>query len=344
MPANKNAFIRYKYLDELLSDRHHYYDIHDLTERCNEKLISNAYEEVGQRTIEKDIHFLEDAPICAEIERFRKNGKSCIRYAKKGFSIFSQELSQEERLLLREVLATLGQFEGLDHFTWLDNFKIGLGIDDEKKIISFSNNHYLKNSSFLGQLFDMISNEQVIELEYYKFAEEGTHKVIVYPYQLKQYNDRWYLLCAPEDNTELILNFALDRLVSATPLPERKYISCKIDLEERFEDIVGVTLNVGKPMQKILLWASDHEWPYIDTKPLHPSQISIRGDQENDLKSEYNLSSGHFFTIECIENFELIRLLCSFGSGLLVLSPHNIKDAVTRRLNEMQDAYGKLNR
>ena len=153
MPANKNAFIRYKYLDELLSDRHHYYDIHDLTERCNEKLISNAYEEVGQRTIEKDIHFLEDAPICAEIERFRKNGKSCIRYAKKGFSIFSQELSQEERLLLREVLATLGQFEGLDHFTWLDNFKIGLGIDDEKKIISFSNNHYLKNSSFLGQLF-----------------------------------------------------------------------------------------------------------------------------------------------------------------------------------------------
>ena len=30
MPANKNAVTRYKYLDDLLSDRHHYYDIHDL--------------------------------------------------------------------------------------------------------------------------------------------------------------------------------------------------------------------------------------------------------------------------------------------------------------------------
>ena len=33
MPANKNAVVRYKYLDELLSDKYHYYDIHDLTER-----------------------------------------------------------------------------------------------------------------------------------------------------------------------------------------------------------------------------------------------------------------------------------------------------------------------
>gem|GEM_PF-5799864 len=32
MPTNKNAFIRYKYLDRLLSDRHHYYDRSNLTE------------------------------------------------------------------------------------------------------------------------------------------------------------------------------------------------------------------------------------------------------------------------------------------------------------------------
>jgi len=37
MPTNKNALIRYKYLDELLSDQRHYYDIHDLTEICNNK-------------------------------------------------------------------------------------------------------------------------------------------------------------------------------------------------------------------------------------------------------------------------------------------------------------------
>ena len=38
MPTNKNAFIRYKYLDRLLSDRHHYYDINDLTEKVNDMM------------------------------------------------------------------------------------------------------------------------------------------------------------------------------------------------------------------------------------------------------------------------------------------------------------------
>ena len=43
MPTNKNALTRYKYLDEMLSDRHHFYDIHDLTEKCNEKLIDAGF-------------------------------------------------------------------------------------------------------------------------------------------------------------------------------------------------------------------------------------------------------------------------------------------------------------
>ena len=44
MPINKNALIRYKYLDRLLSDRHHYYDINDLTEKVNDMM---ARDELG---------------------------------------------------------------------------------------------------------------------------------------------------------------------------------------------------------------------------------------------------------------------------------------------------------
>ena len=60
MPTNKNALIRYKYLDGLLSDHHHYYDIHDLTERVNEMLYENGFPEVTQRCIEKDLNTLEE--------------------------------------------------------------------------------------------------------------------------------------------------------------------------------------------------------------------------------------------------------------------------------------------
>lgn len=38
MPTNKNAFIRHKYLDRLLSDRHHYYDINNLTKKVHDMI------------------------------------------------------------------------------------------------------------------------------------------------------------------------------------------------------------------------------------------------------------------------------------------------------------------
>lgn len=80
MPTNKNALVRYKYLDRLLSDHHHYYDIHDLTDKVNDMLYEDGFPEVTQRCIEKDINTLEYAPFSAPIERFRHNGKNCISY------------------------------------------------------------------------------------------------------------------------------------------------------------------------------------------------------------------------------------------------------------------------
>ena len=61
MPTNKNAVIRYKVLDEMLSDRCHFYDINDLTEGCNDKLLEFQMS-VSRRCIEKDIKALEDNP------------------------------------------------------------------------------------------------------------------------------------------------------------------------------------------------------------------------------------------------------------------------------------------
>ena len=148
MATNKNALIRYKHLDMLLSDRHHYYDINDLTEKVNEMLYDDGFKTVTRRCIEKDLVYLTERPFCAPIERTKRNGKNCVFYKNASFSIFKQEMSREERNLLREVLNTIGQFDGLDNFEWLEKFKIGLGYNRQRQIISFSNNPYLKNSNF----------------------------------------------------------------------------------------------------------------------------------------------------------------------------------------------------
>lgn len=342
MPTNKNAFIRYKYLDKLLSDKHHYYDIHDLTDKVNEMLYNDGFSEVTQRCIEKDINTLEYTPFNAPITRFVKNGKRCISYEKRSFSIFMKEMSDEETNLLIEVLDTIGQFEGLDNFKWLDDFKIGIDLKKRKQIIYFSNNPYLQNSNLLGTLFDNISNEVVINLSYHTFSDLNTRNIVLHPYLLKQYNDRWFLLGAAESDKK-ILSFALDRIDSIKPIPEKKYEQCTEDLAERFEDIVGVTLYEDSPLEHIIFWVSDFAKDYVYTKPIHGSQKSLKDDIDMEFRKKYpHLQGGAFFAIDCIKNYELIRELCSFGKELLVVHPLSIQEEITSRIKNMIVCYDRL--
>lgn len=329
-------------MDKLLSDYHHYYDIHDLTEKVNDVLYNEGFSEVTQRCIEKDLTVLESAPFDAPIEHVRLNGKNVIRYRVRYFSIFHKEMRDEEANLLREVLNALGQFDGLDNLSWLDGFKQGYKYKELPKVISFSNNPYLTNSNLLGTLFDNISNKVVIRLSYHTFSDETIRCIDFHPYLLKQYNDRWYVLGAAASDMK-ILHFALDRIDDVEPLPEKKYIACPEELEERFEDIVGVTLYEDRPVEHILCWVSDASKGYVDTKPIHGSYTPIKGEKEQQLQNEYpQLHGGMFFTLDCISNYELIRELCSYGKDLLVLSEGSVKNDVMKRIQEMNEKYSEL--
>ena len=342
MPTNKNALARYKYLDDLLSDRHHYYDKHDLLEKCNERLRDAGIPEIGLRCLEKDIEFIEYSPFLADIERFKVNGKRCLRYRNPSFSIFKKEMSTEERRLLIEVLNTLGQFDGLANFEWLDKFRMGLGPEGRRKIISFSNNPYLKNSTLLGTLFDHIANEVVVRLSYHTFADATIRCIDFHPYLLKQYNDRWYVLGAADEDRK-ILSFALDRIDQVEPLPEKKYRECPEDLSDRFEDIVGITFYEDRPAAHIVFWVSDASKGYVETKPIHGSQTPQKGKKEQMLREQYpSLEGGAFFSIDCICNYELIRELSSYGKDLLVLTEGEVRQGIYRRMEEMLKEYNAL--
>lgn len=343
MPVTKNALIRYYHLDRLLSDRHHLYDRRDLTEKVNEMLSFDGFKTVEKRTIEKDIINMQDAPFNAPIKEYKRDGKTYVAYSKRSFSIFREDMSEEEKNLLREVLNTIGQFDGLDNFKWLDSFKTGLGLKPRRPIISFSKNPYLTNSNLLGTLFDQISNEVVIRLSYHTFSDASVRDRVFHPYLLKQYNDRWFLLGA-DDSDKKVLQFALDRIDKVEPLPEKKYIRCSEDLFERFEDIVGVTFYEDRPVEHILCWVSDTSKGYIDTKPIHGSYTPIKGEKEQQLRAEYpQLEGGMFFTLDCIRNFELIRELCSYGKDLLVLhSDGEVKNEVMKRVKEMNEKYSEV--
>lgn len=343
MPSNKNAFSRYLILDDLLSDRLHNYTIEEMRKIVEERLADVGLEGVGRRCIEKDIVDLQFAPVFAEIERYKsETGKRCVRYADPTFSIFNKKLSNEERNLLCEVLGTIGQFDGLDNFEWLEKFKAKLGVKEHEKIIYFSNNPYLKNSNLLGTLFTYIANKVVVRLDYRTFDSDYKKEVVIHPYFLKQYNNRWYVICSADSDGK-ILTFALDRIIEVTPLPDKVYRPSSEDLTERYEDIIGITYHEDEPVEEIIFWASDNVTGYIDTKPIHGTQADFKGERDTALRTQYStLKGGKFYRIRCISNYELIRELCSYGPDVIVLSPEHIQKAVHDRIQAMMEGYSNL--
>ena len=337
MPTNKNALARIAILDELLADRHHYYNLDDLTEKCNERLEDIGVSTVTRRCIEKDIDFIEGASFGGNINKGTVNGKYCLRYADPSFSIFKKKLSNDEKNLLQEILSTIGQFEGLDDFEWIDDLKKRLDIEERPKIISFSNNPFLKNSNLLGLIFNYISHKNVVRVCYSAFVKAKAG-IELHPYLLKQYNDRWYLIGAADSDGK-ILTLALDRITNIETVANKDFIEPDEDFAERFDDIVGVTLIDGKPLEHIVFWVSDISKDYVESKPIHGSQKSIFKD--DDLRRQYQkLVGGSFFSIDCIPNYELIRELTSFGKELMVLSPKDVQDTIIEWIDKMSKGYG----
>lgn len=356
MPANKNAMTRYKILDELLSNRYHNYSLDDLTEEVSNRLTEIDPETNGvvRRTIEKDLYYLEYAsPFMVDIERYsvpsynaekqKSYIKQCLRYSDPSFSIFVKSLTDDEEYLLKEALSLLGQFDGLPNLKSLEGIRLGLGVGKEKRqIISFSKNP-LEESSILGELFTSISQRQVISITYHKFgSSEYNNTINLYPYLLKEYNRRWYLFGAAEKDGKM-LRFALDRIDRIVALPSHRFIDYDGDINELFDDIVGITLYDDALLYNIYIWVSDFSKDYIETKPIHDSQRYVGENKENAYRKEYPmLKGGKFYRIDCKVNYELIRELSSFGKDLLVIEPTAIQDMVWDRISAMTENYLKL--
>lgn len=361
MPANKNAVVRYIILDKMLSDQHHYYTRTQLLSAVNDSLrgIDEALQ-VSKRTIEMDLRDMEDIFQIDLDESKVINGKKVIRYADQTRSIFSKPLSDDEKMLLNEVLNTLGQFSGLDNFEWLDDLKTKLGNQlsfggsefDTKngvlqnKVICFSSNEFLKNKEYLGWFFSAITNKKVVSITYRQFDAEKAQEIIAYPYMLKQYKDRWYLLCTPTCDKKLpynphfIATIPLDRIEAYEEVQNIPYVKCQVNIDELFDDIVGVTYYWDKPVEHVVFAVHKSSANYIRTKPMHPYQTELSKEDQAELHRENpKLEDYSFFSLDCKLNYELSSLFRSYGANLVVISPESLRIEMGENARKLLELY-----
>lgn len=365
MPNNKNAVIRYMFLDQMLSDRHNKYTCEDLLIKVNERLEEAGYPTIGgdqgdydryiksgKRVIQLDLQALQDSPFNMEIDSSdRLFGSPVYRYVDQAQSLFSKQISDDEKRLLQEVLNTLGQFAGLDSFEWLHDLQAKLNdrksfgrnefdkeSQDSRKIISFSSNDYLEGKDYLGTLFALISNKKVVDVDYEPFGE-APRKIRLYPYLLKQYNDRWYLIGTPLATSEFpyredfYVNLPLDRMNGVTAVDGVDYIDCDEYFEERYDDIIGITWLKEEELTEILIAVKNSYSGYVDTKPLHGSQVKFAQAVQEQLHEKYRAFDGYtFYGLELKPNREFFNTVLRNGTDILVILPGSVREKLKSEL------------
>jgi predicted DNA-binding transcriptional regulator YafY len=335
MPVNRNALIRYRTIDKCLQNRRRKWTIEDLIKACTEALYEyeGIDKDVSMRTIRLDLNAMRsdklgyNAPIVVIDKKF-------YRYEDPDYSIANIPLTTQDLGILQEVSHLLRQFKGFSHFQEVSEMvnkledKIYSEQHQQPSVIDFEKNELLTGIAWLDILYKAIVSQSTVQLSYQSFKARQANDIILYPYLLKEYRNRWFILGMKKQGKEIAI-LALDRIQDITSLPTETFLRHKqFDPQTYFNDIIGVTRNVADTPTRITFLADHRQAPYIKTKPIHASQQIVE-----------QTKAGVIFSVDVVPNFELERELFGFGEGLKVLSPTQLVRTIKKKVRLMYEAY-----
>lgn len=334
MPANKEAFIRYRIIDRLLRNtKKTYPSMDDFIEEMEEKLGKTF----SESTIQKDIKAMKQDELLGYMAPIkwskRENG---YYYSDLNFTITEIPLSEKDIDSLEFAATVLQQFKGVKMFSDFEatvdkifnaiNINSLLTEDEIEETIQFEKVPYFKGSNLIGRLLSFIKDKECINLKYQRFDADEIKTHQIHPYLLKEYRNRWYLIGMNAKNG-FINTFGLDRIMSLDKnnLTFKNHESFKS--RTYFKHAFGITTFEGEPVEVVLAFNKVQK-AYILTQPLHETQEVI-SDEENALVIKLNVG----ITIEFIMN------ILSFGAGVKVLSPPSLVDEIKDRLKKTLSIY-----
>lgn len=333
MPNTKNYSTRLRVLDQCLRSGHAYSG-KELTEFINRELELRGEPTITSRTTLMDDLLNIENEYHTVILRKKHGRQTTYQYENPNFSIFSTELSEDDILHLDQALDILQRFDGMPEADWVAELsaRLNLCMSNHKEVraaVGFESSMYNKGMEHFTPLFNAIRKKTTVELRYQSFKMLEPQTLIVHPYYLKQYNNRWFLFCCNGDYTNLS-NYPLDRILSVK-LANVPYRETDVDFDDYFADVLGVTKREGQEAEKVLLRFPKNEYPYVATKPWHGSQKKVAEDDRS-VTIELNV----------VINYELEQKKLSWGDFVEVLKPVSLVRIISHRLEIASLKYDRI--
>ena len=332
MPKNKNASFRYRVIDNCLRNTGRSWTLNDLIETVSEQMTEQFGIDKGisKRTIQYDLNVMRSdpprgfaAPIVCE------NGYYFYEDAE--YSIDKNPLNLTDIQSINEAAALLKQFRHIplyDEFTGiLSKIQENAIIEGKEDIIDFEKNTDYKNIEMLSGLYEALKKKKVMDFFYQSFKSKQPVNILIHPYLLKEYRNRWFVLGWNEEYRDFT-NLALDRIVQFNVTDVPCDFAMRSELQALLARITGVTIPEIKRTERILCKVDTVLANYLLSKPVHKSQHII------EKKKDY-----YIFAFELMINYELKQLLLGYGKSVVVLQPESLRKEILDTVSETCNNY-----
>jgi predicted DNA-binding transcriptional regulator YafY len=344
MAENRKAALRYKVLDQCFGDTSKDYFMDDLIEAVSDALNEYGLEGVVKRTIQRDINYMKRT-YGIELREDLLGGETGrelkYRYVDPDFSIYKKDITPKEAKQLKQTIEMLRRFKGLPNYKELELvlvwLKVNFGLDGMSEgTVMFAQNPYLRGLDLFGKLLKAVMGKKVIDIMYAPFGRPKKVRQ-VHPYQLRQWNYRWFLI-GHEERQELKMPYVvipIDRIEQIERTYSKGFIPQKdedFDFDEYFKNIVGVSLlspnkkgEDAKPVPVVAKVYYPNAW-YIDTKPIHQSQQVLEKTKGWIVGENGEKKHGYMvFQWDVIPNEELIQALMVYADQMEIREPEWVK-------------------
>lgn len=321
MPIDRNRLQRLRVIHALIA-RNARPNWRLLAEECIAKLDLPTHADSLRRTIFDDLNELraQGAPLVSQ--------KGTYTYSVP-FSL-NHIINPDELTLLGEVQALFRQYATLPQFKGFEEIQLKIAERAAKKqppFVVFEQNLQYTGLRHLWPIYEAIRNQNALNIQYRDFQRVPTQHSLS-PYQLREYNNRWYVFGWQNSECQLY-NLALDRIVQIEP-SLFAYRPAQENINDFLRDVVGVTRYRDTPLQTVRLRVQNPRAYYLTTKPLHHSQRCVEETEEATL-----------FEFWVVPNPELESEILALGADAEVLAPASLRARLKATVAQMQKMYAQ---
>lgn len=161
---------------------------------------------------------------------------------------------------------------------------------------------------------------------YRKFSTETDPEILLAPYCLRVFKQRWYIYGEPSSHPGEKRVYALDRVVHIQESDVPFTLPAGFDADSEFASFYGMFTD--RPAERIRIRVNARGRDYLRSLPLHASQM------ETVVMPDYSE-----FEWLISPTFDFIQQLFTFGPQLLVLEPLWLRDRMRQDISAMARLY-----